>query len=260
MPTLPRPQSQNLRSTKHLARQPPLSNRCFYPMGGPHARIRLIDSGYCEGFPADATIIGRRPAPARSTPKSRRMKELRLESQEQALREAVLAGSESAWRALYDANFSSLYAFVFHRTGKDRHRTDDVVQETWLVAVRRIADFDARRGPFESWLKGIAANVLKNQRRRWQRDGRSQSLEGQQPAAPAGGGSPTGELLALALTALPERYQVVLRAKYEEQLSVAEIGRRLSHTSKAVESMLSRAREALRRAYQQLQNEQEGDR
>jgi RNA polymerase sigma-70 factor (ECF subfamily) len=188
------------------------------------------------------------------------MEKLRLESQEQALREAVLAGSESAWRALYDANFNSIYAFVFHRTGKDRHRTEDVVQETWLVAVRRIVDFDPRLGPFESWLKGIAGNILKNHRRRWQRDGRSQSLDGQQPSAPATGESPTGELMALALTALPEHYQIVLRAKYEERLTVAEISQRLSHTSKAVESLLSRARDALRRAYQQLQNEEEGDR
>jgi RNA polymerase sigma factor (sigma-70 family) len=100
-----------------------------------------------------------------------------LESQELALRDAVLAGSEPAWRALYDANFNALYAFVFHRAGRDRHRTDDIVQETWLVAVRRMADFDPRQGAFEGWLKGIAANVLKNHRRRWQRDGRTRSLE-----------------------------------------------------------------------------------
>ena len=183
-----------------------------------------------------------------------------MESQEQALREAVLAGSESAWRALYDANFNALYAIVFHRAGRDRHRTDDVVQETWLVAVRRMADFDPRQGAFESWLKGIAANVLKNHRRRWQRDGRTQSLEGEPSSPPPRADSESSELLALALTALPQRYQTVLWAKYEERLSVVEIGRRLGNTSRAVESLLSRARDALRRAYQQLQNEEEGDR
>ena len=183
-----------------------------------------------------------------------------MDSQEQALREAVLAGSEAAWRALYEANFDGLYAFVFHRTGKDRHRADEVVQETWLVAVRRIADFDPQQGAFESWLKGIASNVLKNQRRRWQRDRRTQSLDGEPPSAPAGDCSESGELLALALTALPQRYQVVLRAKYEERLSVIEIGRRLGNTSKAIESLLSRAREALRRAYNELQSDEESER
>lgn len=182
-----------------------------------------------------------------------------MEPQEQALRDAVLAGSEPAWQALYDANFDALYSYVFHRSGRNRHRTDDAVQETWLVAVRRIADFDPRRGAFEAWLKGIAANVLRNHRRRWRRDDRAQPLSAEPPVPPNVDGSPTGERLALALTSLPRRYQVVLRAKYEERLSVAEIVHRLGGTAKAVESMLSRAREALRRAYEQLQSDCEND-
>ena len=52
-----------------------------------------------------------------------------------------------------------------------------MVQETWLVAVRRVADFDPAQGNFDAWLKGIAANVLKNQRRRWQRDAQAEWLE-----------------------------------------------------------------------------------
>lgn len=177
-----------------------------------------------------------------------------MDPQEQALREAVLAGSEAAWRALYESHFDPLYGFVWHRTQRNSHRTDEVVQETWLVAVRRIADFDPIQGTFEAWLKGIASNVLKNHRRRWQRDKRTQSLDGAEPPSPTTVDCETGELMALALTALPARYQVVLRAKYEERLSVSEIGRRQGTTPKAVESMLSRAREALRHAYENLQN------
>jgi RNA polymerase sigma-70 factor (ECF subfamily) len=179
-----------------------------------------------------------------------------LDPSEQALREAVLAGSETAWRALYEANFDALYAFVWHRAQRHAHRTDDVVQETWLVAVRRIADFDPACGPFEAWLKGIAANVLKNHRRRWQRDSRTHSLDAEQAPPQSEGLSQAGELMALALTGLPAGYQAVLRAKYEEKLTVNEIGERLGRTAKAVESMLSRAREALRHAYDKLQTEE----
>lgn len=179
-----------------------------------------------------------------------------MDSREQALREAVLAGSETAWRALYDGNFDALYAFVWHRAGRNVHRTDEIVQETWLVAVRRIADFDPAKGSFDAWLKGIAANVLKNHRRRWQRDDHTRTLDLDQPAPAAEGPSQAGELMALALTALPMQYQAVLRAKYEERLSVSEIGRRWGSTAKAIESMLSRARQALRRAYEKLQSEE----
>jgi RNA polymerase sigma factor (sigma-70 family) len=178
-----------------------------------------------------------------------------LDPRDQALREAVLAGSASAWQALYESHFDGLYAFVWHRAGRQAYRTDEIVQETWLIAVRRIADFDPKQGTFDAWLKGIAANVLKNHRRRWLRDSRTQSLDAEQ-ASPATGVSEAGELLALALTALPSRYQAVLRAKYEERLSVKEIGERLGGTAKSIESMLSRARDALRRAYEKLKSEE----
>ncbi|HWB09249.1 MAG TPA: sigma-70 family RNA polymerase sigma factor [Pirellulales bacterium] len=178
-----------------------------------------------------------------------------MDPSEHALREAVLAGSETAWRALYEANFDALYAFVWHRAGRQTHRADEVVQETWLVAVRRIADFDPSHAPFEAWLKGIAANVLRNHLRRWKRDSRTSSLDSAQ-VSQTDGLSDAGERMALALTGLPARYQAVLRAKYEEKLTVNEIGQRLGSTAKAVESMLSRAREALRRAYDKLQTEE----
>lgn len=172
---------------------------------------------------------------------------------EQALREAVLAGSQAAWRALYERHFAALYGYAFHRAGRDEHRTDEVVQETWLVAVRRIADFDPCRGAFEGWLKGIADHVLHNQRRRWLRD---RSTDGRAPVERPGPGADTGaetrELLALALTALPASYQAVLQAKYQEQLTVREIADRLGHTSKAVESLLSRARAAFRQQWNKL--------
>ena len=172
-----------------------------------------------------------------------------------ALREAVLAGSASAWQALYESHFDGLYAFVWHRAGRQQDHADEIVQETWLVAVRRIADFDPRQGTFDGWLKGIAANVLKNHRRRWQRDSRTQSLEADQGPSQGGTRSEAGELMILALTALPSHYQAVLRAKYEERLTVNEIVDRLGGTAKSIESMLSRAREALRRAYEKLQSE-----
>ena len=174
---------------------------------------------------------------------------------EEALREAVVAGNESAWRALYERNFAAVHAYVFHRCGRRADRAEEVVQETWLVAVRRIADFDSRRGAFESWLKGIAEHVLKNHRRRWIRD--------QQPCSPdrsaAGAQAEPSEnsaesrieareLVALALTALPAGYQAVLKAKYHQCLSVAQIAAEGGQTIKSVESLLSRARAALREA------------
>jgi RNA polymerase sigma-70 factor (ECF subfamily) len=175
-----------------------------------------------------------------------------VDLEEQALREAVLAGNESAWRVLYERAFGPVYAFVFHRAGRRADRADEVVQEVWLIAVRRLREFDPRQGSFEGWLKGIAENVLKNQRRRWQREPRSELPETASPTCGANDEVASRELFALAMTALPSHYETVLRAKYQERLSVVEIAGRLGGTPKAIESLLSRAREAFRMAYERL--------
>jgi RNA polymerase sigma-70 factor, ECF subfamily len=56
--------------------------------------------------------------------------------------------------------------------------------------------------------------------------------------------------VAAALDALAEREEAVLRAKYLDGMSVAEIASLRGETPKAIESLLSRARRAFRRVYQ----------
>src|SRR6202035_2839744 len=85
---------------------------------------------------------------------------------ERRLHRAVLAGDERAWRTLYDAAFTGLDAYVLWRCAGLRDMADDVLQETWLTAVRRIRDFDPMRGKFLAWLRGIATNVLRGHFRR----------------------------------------------------------------------------------------------
>ncbi|HEV2948152.1 MAG TPA: sigma factor [Gemmataceae bacterium] len=67
---------------------------------------------------------------------------------ERGLRSAVLAGDEQAWRAWYEESFAGLDAFVRWRCAGRQDWADDIVQETWLVAVRRIRSFDPQRGSF----------------------------------------------------------------------------------------------------------------
>src|SRR5258708_6522684 len=98
---------------------------------------------------------------------------------ERSLRSAVLSGDEQAWQTWYDESFEGLYAYVSWRCAGLRDLADEVVQETWLTAVRRIRSFDPEQGSFANWLRGIAAHVLRNQWRR--RDRPVQSLNGDRP-------------------------------------------------------------------------------
>jgi RNA polymerase sigma-70 factor, ECF subfamily len=168
---------------------------------------------------------------------------------EQGLRRAVLAGEEYAWRMLYDETFTGLYAYVLWRCAGLRDRADDVVQETWLTAVRRLRSFDPSAGSFAAWLRGIAANLLRNHFRRENRRARCMKPFESEPIAGAAEAREDAERIAGALSDLPEHYEAVLRAKYLEGQSVAAIAAARDESPKAIESLLTRARQAFRDVY-----------
>ncbi len=173
---------------------------------------------------------------------------------ERGLRHAVLAGDELAWKILYDEAFPGLYRYVLWRCGGLRDPADEVVQETWLTAVRRLRSFDPAAGSFAAWLRGIAANLLRNHfRREYRRARRTQPLDVEPAAASENERREQAERVALALGALPEHYESVLRAKYLEGQSVVAIAAARDESPKAVESLLTRARQAFREAYRQTE-------
>jgi RNA polymerase sigma-70 factor (ECF subfamily) len=171
---------------------------------------------------------------------------------ERGLRSAVLAGDERAWQTLYEESFAGLRAYVAWRCAGLRDLIDEAVQETWLTAVRRVRSFDPGAGTFAGWLRGIAANVIRGLLRRRHRR-TVHSLNGQAVAAPSAADAleqrDQAERIAHALDALPDHYEEVLRAKYLDQKSVAEIAQARHETPKAVESLLTRARQAFREIY-----------
>lgn len=176
---------------------------------------------------------------------------------QRGLRDAVVVGDEGAWRTLYEECFEPLYAYAFHRLGRDRERTDEVIQEVWMTAVRRIAQFDPDLGTFDAWLRGITDNVMRNV---WRRERQRRQMTSAPVDGAAGSESPfraveLAEEIALTLTKLPARYQRVLRAKYHDELAVGEIAAQWNETPKAIESLLSRARAAFRQAYETLTRE-----
>ena len=173
--------------------------------------------------------------------------------QERAIRDAVLAGDAAAWRAWYDEHFARLADYARWRCGGLRDLAEDVIQETWLTAVRRLRSFDPVRGSFMVWLCGIAANAARNAvrgRRRFLRRARPLESAPEPPAADETGNRETAERVAAALAALPDHYEAVLRAKYLDRLTVEAIAAGRGETAKGVESLLTRARQAFREAYE----------
>lgn len=167
----------------------------------------------------------------------------------------MLDGDDAAWRALYDRAFDGVYAYVAARLRGSPDRIDETVQDAWLVAVRRIRAFDPSRAPFRAWMRGVAEGVLMNRLRKDARRARTTTNATDADVDPdRGAARPTTDRdlvaeVAATLASLPAAYGDVLRAKYRDGLTVAEIATRTGRTAKAAESLLTRARDAFRRLF-----------
>jgi RNA polymerase sigma-70 factor (ECF subfamily) len=196
---------------------------------------------------ANDKIISERVTAGANMPEER-------EQRERLLRRAVLAGNEHAWRTWYDAEFAGLHAYALWRCGGMRDLADEIVQDAWLTAIRRIRAFDPAQGSFAGWLRGIVAHLLRNRlRQQATRNGKPLRVP-ELPAPPADAelqAREQAERVARTLAGLPERYEAVLRAKYLEGRSVHEIAATSGETDKAIESLLTRARQAFRDAFDQ---------
>jgi RNA polymerase sigma-70 factor, ECF subfamily len=158
-------------------------------------------------------------------------------------RDAAVAGDPAAWRALVEGAVAPVAGYVRWRAGGWTDLADEVTQDTWLTAARRLKAFDPDQGSFAGWVCGIAANVFRSHLR--QRKLLPLPADLPAPATP----TDRSARVAAALAELPPHYEQVLRAKYLDGRSVDAIAAESGESAKAVESRLTRAREAFRAAY-----------
>ncbi len=154
---------------------------------------------------------------------------------------------------LYDDQIVALFRFVHRRCGADDALAEDICQEVFLGAARRVSDGGVAPGP--GWLFETARSRLIDH---WRR----QSARERQFRLLRGGASvvareftddfASGDRLASALATMPANYQAGLVLKYLDGHSTAEVAEIIGRTAKATESMLARARHALRDAYAEV--------
>lgn len=169
---------------------------------------------------------------------------------ESVLRDAACRGDAVAWRALFDSAAESVSGYVRWRCGGRHDLADEAIQETWLSAAKSLSRFDPAKGAFAGWICGIAGNVILNRLRDWKRNaGRVQRLIEQVPSRNGVPDRETALRVTQTLAVLPERFERALRAKYLDGLSVSKMAEDWKETPKAVESLLTRARQAFREQY-----------
>ncbi len=181
----------------------------------------------------------------------------REEDRELATR--VVRGEAGAAEALFDRVFEPLYRQVCARLGGDHHAAQDIVSTSLLAGLRALSGFRGE-ATLTSWFFTIASRkTVDLKRRRAVRIVAGGNGELEALVGPADSGSSldsladaeTRLLVQEALGSLPDRHQDVLRWKYFDDSSLAQVARRLQVSPKAAERRLARARVALAAALRQ---------
>jgi len=167
----------------------------------------------------------------------------------------------------FDAYSDPVYGFIFYRVGRDADLAGDVAQETFVTALETIHRFNPNLGEMYPWLTHIARNCIRKALRRRDRDDVLpdfwKTVDHKLTRAISGIGSDifpeellvrkeTAELVRMALTNLPLRYQMALRRRYFEELSLHKIAALEGIKEGAVKVLLHRARLAFRTAFETI--------
>ncbi len=135
---------------------------------------------------------------------------------------------------------------------------DDIAQEAFVIAYERLEEFDPERD-FGAWVRGIARNLVINERRKDARRKRiladnltdilvrSSSVPETEAEELGDRGAAKVAALRQCLMELPAKSRALIQARYEEEESAPDMADRFEMKAPAVRKALERVREALRK-------------
>lgn len=164
-----------------------------------------------------------------------------------------------AWEKFYNSNVNGIYRYIMYRCNNNKSPVEDITQQVFLAAVDKINSFSGADEKLPSWLFGIARiEVLRHFRHNKifvnaSGDLNELSVEDTKPEVYVEFEDEC--LVDQVLNNLSDGHSEVLVYKYCDQLSVKDISTKTGRSSKAIESLLTRAREAFKKYYKQMQQE-----
>jgi RNA polymerase sigma factor (sigma-70 family) len=167
------------------------------------------------------------------------------EAEDRILAAAVAAdGDERAFRELYRRHTPALYQLVLRVLGGSTADAEDVVQDTWVRAVRQLSKF-RWESSLRTWLSAIGLNLARETLRR---RGRARSEELTEQLGLHLPPAKDGERIDLerAIARLPAGYRTVLVLHDVEGFTHEEISRQLEIAVGTSKSQLFDARRAVR--------------
>ena len=164
---------------------------------------------------------------------------------DRSLADAVAGtGDERAFRELYRRHAPALYQLVLRMLGGETADAEDVVQETWIRAVRQLSKF-RWESSLRTWLSAIGLNLAREILRK---RGRARAEEFDERLGLAARPVRDGERIDLerAIARLPNGYRTVLVLHDVEGYTHEEISRQLQIAVGTSKSQLFDARRAVR--------------
>ena len=157
-------------------------------------------------------------------------------------------GEEAAFRLLIARKLSRVHGLAT-RLLRDPGEADDVAQDAFLRVWRQAAGWRTGEARFDTWLHRVVLNLCTD-RLRQRREATVDVLPEQvDPAPPADHGilrDETARTVQDAIAQLPARQKEALVLHTYQDLSNIEIAQVMGISIEALESLLSRARRALR--------------
>ncbi|HEY6623544.1 MAG TPA: RNA polymerase sigma factor [Acidimicrobiales bacterium] len=176
---------------------------------------------------------------------------------DRALVKRCQSGDSSAFGELYARYYARVYRFCFRRL-HDHEEAEDVAQDAFARAWRALPNFAGDRR-FYPWLTVIADNRCRDIQRRRARSTPTADVDlvARQATEPTGTDTPEdaliasveGDLAVQALGRLSARHRDVLKLREGSGLTYQEIARLEGVEIRTVESLIWRARQALKREY-----------
>jgi RNA polymerase sigma-70 factor (ECF subfamily) len=165
-------------------------------------------------------------------------------------------GDRSAYEQLVRRTARLVYSRIYLDTG-DSHRTEDLVQETFLTAWRSLGQVTEPAG-FRTWLLSVARTVtldaVRHETRKKRSSKRSMAMTDAAGQVPDSADTPpeaaerdeTRQRVRQMLAALPQEYALPLTLRYIAGADYETIGRQLGLTNGSLRGLLNRGMTKLR--------------
>ncbi len=161
---------------------------------------------------------------------------------------------ERAWEVFCREYSLPLLAFVQFRFGCNREKAEEIVQMTFIRCIKSIRTFKPSRGRLLNWLKAISKNeahtlLQQEQKQLATIEGIFEEIDTVALSEEMVGKEEVQLLIHETIAELYSRYRKVLILKYIENRKVTDIAAMLGQSEKAIESLLSRSRQAFRKVF-----------